>query len=123
MKIETGDAAEILSKLMKSRDAADRRVTQEQSDQAIVGACFLRFEPRDRILIYGEIVEPAYSEDRVLFEQPHMKHVRLARCYSVVEPDGEFGNVHVATMNHFVTREVFEGFRAQGRPNPYIGDA
>lgn len=48
------------------------------------------------LLIFGEIIESTYAEDRRLMKES--PHIRLVRAYSVACSEGEMGNEHVPAM-------------------------
>jgi hypothetical protein len=139
MTIRSFDSAEeMIAEMEKSREAADARVDPKQ--EAIkVGDCFMRWAPEADLVIYGEVLDPLeWYRDKDLdanegelraemeFEKatraaPHMKHFRHTRCYSPVVEEGEFGDVHVATMMP-IPREVFETAKTAGWPQDFSDD-
>jgi hypothetical protein len=106
-----------LRQLVAGRQRADRNVLPFQEEGARPGAFFVRLEDTLGVTIYGEVLEPQYEEDREMFGAPSMKNVRLSRCYSKLEPDGEIGNTHIATMATFLTKEQFDIARELAWPN------
>lgn len=100
------------------RDGHEQADGAVQPWQAAIkpGDYFVRYLPEEDLVIWGEVVEPD-PEDASLFRQPHMKNVRLTRCYSMVCPDGEYGNTHVATMTSGIGRTQFERARERGWPS------
>ena len=81
-----------------------------------------RAEPGDRfvsvspegLVIFGQVLE-GYAEER-------LQHYRFCRCYSVVCPEGELGDVHVSTIGGFITAEQFDEAREKGwAPDPAWG--
>ena len=109
--------SQILAEARSNRADADQTVTPEEAAQAVPGAYFIRLEPDIQLTIYGEILEPQNEEDKPLYRMSHMRFVRLTRCYSAIEPEGEYGNVHIASMAAFISKEDFELFRSQGWPS------
>lgn len=107
----------LLAEARTNRARADAVVSPEDEAKAVPGAYFVRLEPDAGLTIYGEIIQPKYPEDRAQYSKPHMRFVRLTKCYSQVEPEGEYGNVHIATMAVFLTKEQFEDFRKAGWPS------
>jgi hypothetical protein len=105
----------------ESRRNADASVTPEAEAAAAVGSYFIRLYPVTGgcLTIYGVIIESRFEEDRALMSAPHMRFMRLTQCYSMVEPEGEPGNVHIAAMTTFITKEQFEQSRADGWPSLY----
>lgn len=112
-----GDIVETLKFLVSQREYADASVRPFQKEGAVYGAFFLRLLPEHNVTVYGEILEPKYKEDREVFASPHMEHVRLTKCYSYLEPEGEYGNTHIATMALFLTKELFDLARDSGWPH------
>ena len=103
----------------ENRRIADGHVTPEIEASAIYGAHFIRLYaiPGGCLTIYGEIIEPMYEEDRAQYNDPSMRYMRLTRCYSQAEAAGEYGNVHIATMTAFISKEQFKKFQADGWPS------
>lgn len=58
----------------------------------------------------GEEMEDEYKYEANLYLEPHMKHYRFSRTYSVLCPDGELGDVHVSTLTR-IPSSVFETAR------------
>lgn len=89
------DLERVWEELQEGRRIMDRKV---QSWQAALkpGDHFGRLA--DGILIVGEIVESEFPEDRARLQQPHMRDLRLAKCWSELCLEGEMGTVHVAVM-------------------------
>ena len=71
----------------------------------------------DLLTIYGEIIESPFEQDREIFAQPHMKHYRLSRCFSVACPEGEIGDVHVSSIRSLLEKETFELARRSHWPS------
>ena len=119
MEIQSFDSYEEMSEtIRRAREAADARVKPWQA--AIKsGDHFVRVDALggDLLTIYGEIIESPYPEDREIFAQPHMKHYRLTRCFSLACPEGEIGDVHVSTINKRMDKETFELARLTGWPS------
>jgi hypothetical protein len=121
----------------RNRKAADSRVTLPQARMK-VGDCYIRYESSVRLVVYGEVLDPCvpaapydknvspaeleeYKAEGEIFDQPHMKYFRFCRCFSVIEPRGELGNIHCSTMDVPVPRRVFEIARRLDWPNDPTG--
>jgi hypothetical protein len=48
------------------------------------------------------------------YNQPHMRNYRFTRSYSVVVPEGEYGDIHLSIAIGKISREDFEELRARG---------
>jgi len=106
MKVEFFDSAEEANaRLREAMKAADAKVRPWQAAIG-PGDCFVADSGEEGLLVFGEVLE-AYAE-------PHLKHYRLCRCYSVACPEGEVGDVHVSTILGWVCRECFERLRQAG---------
>ena len=118
---------ELLKDFEAQRAAADAAVGPEAS-QFKVGGFYARFMPELGFIVYGEILDPVQEEidsgadeteveyQKHLRDQPHMKNYLYTRSYSVACPHGEYGDVHVASMNVPLTKKEFERARALGWP-------
>ena len=119
MEIQFFDSTEeMLDAIREARQVADGRVLPWQ-DRIKPGDLFARVEMfgAELLTIYGEIIESPYEQDREIFAQPHMKHYRLSKCFSVACPEGEMGEVHVASIQILIDRETFELARLAGWPS------
>ena len=116
MKVEFFDSHEAAAKrLRQAMEAADSRVTPWQAALR-PGECILSIV-EDGLVVFGEVLEG--------YREPHLKHYRFCRCFSVACPEGELGDVHVATVACRISREEFELARASeweaaagGNPGP-----
>jgi len=114
MEIKSFDSMEeMFEELDNQRKAADDRVEPWQRKLRPGDYAVRWFEG---ITIYSEILRPS-SEDRALYKQPHMKHFRLTRSYSVVCPEGEIGDVHVSTFHHLCDAKQWERAVEKGFPS------
>jgi hypothetical protein len=96
--IPIDDIDDFFKKITDDREAADARVEPWQADMK-VGDHFVRIvDMGEPVVIYGVIEESPYEEDKEHYEQPHMKHFRMTRCFSVMCTEGEIGDTHVAVM-------------------------
>ena len=105
MKIEFFDSHEAaMRRLDEAMKAADARVV---AWQAVLrpGDCILSIV-EDGLVVFGEILEG--------YPEPHLKHYRFCRCYSVACPEGELGDVHVSTVACRISRGFFEQMRQAG---------
>ena len=119
MEIQFFDSVEeMFDEIHQAREAADARVKPWQAAIKL-GDHFVRVEALggDLLTIYGEVIESPYPEDREVFAQPHMKHYRLTRCFSVACPEGEIGDVHVSSVQLLIDKETFELARLTGWPS------
>lgn len=125
--IKTYDSVEaMLDDIAKSREAADGRVLPWQDDikpgMFVVRAWCPTKDPADMLIIYSEIIESEYEEDREQYRQPHMRNFRFTRSYSEVCPDGELGDIHVSSVLDIgsppiLSKEEFEECRTRNWPN------
>ncbi len=110
---------EAIEHMDESRKAADAAVDPYVDAQ--IGAFFVRVA--SGYLIYGEILDPSkpldegehdpeyleeIAEEGKIYDRPHMKHYRFARCFSAACVEGELGDIHVATIAHILTKDQFE---------------
>lgn len=103
------DPREFFERLRQGRERADGDVLPWQ-EKMTTGGCFIRVIPG--VMIFCEIIELKYEEDRERFRSPHMRNIRPCRCYSELCIEGEYGSVHVATALVQISREQFEKARA-----------
>jgi hypothetical protein len=116
MEVEFFDSHEAAAKrLRQAMEAADARVTPWQAALR-PGECILSIV-EDGLVVFGEVLEG--------YREPHLKHYRFCRCFSVACPEGELGDVHVSTVACRISREEFELARASeweaaagGNPGP-----
>ena len=94
---------EAMARLEEARKAADARVKPWQAALK-PGERFLYLA--EGLVILGEVLET--------YEEPHLKHYRFCRCFSVACPEGELGDVHVSVILAPVSRAFFEAMREQG---------
>ena len=118
---------ELFEDLRRTREAADSAVGPEHT-QYKVGTYYARFMPEFGFIIYGEIRDPIQDEidagadeeevefQRYLRAQSHMEHYKYTKSYSVACVEGEYGDVHVSTMNVPLTKEEFERAQDLGWP-------
>ena len=106
MKVEFFDSVEEAdARLRQAMKAADAKVRPWQTAIG-PGDCFVADSGEEGLLVFGKVLE-AYNE-------PHLQHYRLCRCYSVACPEGEVGDVHVSTILCVIDRGVFELARQHG---------
>jgi hypothetical protein len=99
---------------VKAREEADSHVQPFQADLR-PGDFFVRFPDYD-LVIWGEILEP-HPEDAPLYAEAHMANYRSTRSFSLACPQGEIGDIHVATVTTTIGRAQFEAARAAGWPS------
>lgn len=80
------------------------------------------------LLIFGEVLPPAgvtdediakmdpeeaeeVREEIAVYAEPHMRHFRFTRSYSVACPQGELGDVHVSRVLGVLSESGFEKMR------------
>jgi hypothetical protein len=105
---------DFFNEMKKARNIADTSVEAWQTEMKD-GDHFIRVI--DNLVIYGKIVPLEYEEDRYLYNQPHMKNIRWAMCYSYICEEGEPGGVHVNYMTFKLTPEQFEAAKNADWPN------
>lgn len=123
---------EMMEHIRKNEEEVAKLVTEGQK-QMKPGDMFLRYDPDMEVVIYGEILDPGVpaapydkglSEDDLeeirqdgeRYKAPGMALHRFCRCYSVLCPEGELGDVHVVTMEVKVSKNAFEALRQNEWP-------
>jgi len=107
---------DMLEHIGKQRQNADQRVADWQATIK-TGDCFLRYERSLGVVIYGYIEEIKDEEDKQLYKEPHMKYFRPTRCFSIMCPEGKYGDVHVSSIDMIVSKETFEKAKNNDWPN------
>jgi len=74
------------------------------------GDCYIRIW--DDLIIFGEIIESEYREDRELLR--HRPELRLTRNYSIACPEGELGTIYVVDIYGTISKASFEIARSKG---------
>jgi hypothetical protein len=128
MTVHTFDSLEdLLQAVTQDREAADQCVLPFQAE-AKVGDCYVRLLPDEGLVIFGELLDPTadctgeeLAEVRSLYRQPHMRHYRFGRHYSVACEDGELGDIHVANIAAIISRAAFAAAQALGWPCDLVG--
>ena len=106
MHVEFFDTLEeAQARLCQAMEAADARVKPWQAAVKI-GDCFIADSGEEGLVVFGEVLE-GYTD-------PHLRHYRFCRCFSVACPEGELGDVHVSTILAVVSRAFFEAMRQAG---------
>lgn len=116
------DLSDPIEMIRRQRDAeATYMATAPASQTGIVwGSFFARKIPELQTVVFGAI--PTFEEFIRLegqaraeewAEGPYARGRRFARCYSTLEPDGEWGSTHIADMVP-ITAEQFETARRLG---------
>lgn len=112
MFIAYSSEEEMFAAIEAARDAANAAAKPWQL--AIkTGDFVLRYE--QGMFVFGEILDPTLNADeeeleytRELYAQPHMVGYRFSRCFSILCPEGELGDLHVCTVICVLTRDQFE---------------
>jgi hypothetical protein len=119
---EFDSADEMFDFMHQQEEAANARVTPEQA-QIGYGAFWMR--PYDDLLIFGHVptAEETEASERALgaddeeieyqresFADAYNRGYRYGKCYSVVEPEGEWGSTHIANMIE-ITEQQFNQAR------------
>jgi hypothetical protein len=109
----------------RAREAADARVRPAQAGMK-PGQYFINFRYGLELPIFGEILditrlgvdqeEQDYIDES--YAQPHMKFYRPSKCYSVVCPEGEIGDVHLSEIDAIIDQELFAFYRENGWRRP-----
>ena len=123
MKIsQFDDIDEVFDHLAREREEADKHVKPWQAALG-PGDFFLRIADcgGEPVVIYGEIFESEYEEDREAHRDPAMKNYRLSRCASEVCPEPEIGDVHVASIVRQISKDEFDRARKLGWPSSMSG--
>ena len=102
---------EMAAAMEKDRNAADANTDAVQASLEI-GDFFIR--ATQGILIYGEIHDPIDGDDPEerafqtrMRDQPHMKLYRFTKCYSPLCPTGEYGDIHLSTVELKISEAMF----------------
>jgi hypothetical protein len=111
--------------MRQQEQAANDRVTPDQAEISY-GDHWMR--PYEDIVIFGYVPTPdeqAASErelgaddeeieyEREMLADTYARGYRYGKCYSVVEPEGEWGSTHISTMVK-ITKEQFEEAKEAG---------
>jgi len=79
------------------------------------GDHFAYHHPVHDIYIFGEVIETTeYPEDNESIASARANGFVYGRCYSVLCPEGEFGDTHVTYITHKIDKSMFERARANG---------
>ena len=95
---------EMMEEIERAMKEADRRVKPWQR-KIKVGDYFEKETPYG-FKVYCEVLDE--------YHEPHLKNFRFCRCYSIVCPNGELGDVHVSTVKRRITKEEFEEMKRRG---------
>ena len=118
---------EIFEGLRRRRQAMDARVVPSKAALK-PGDHYLVHFPREKTVVYGEILEPietghkAGSDEDELdylregYAAPELRHYRLAREYSPPHPEGEPGDIHVSYVQARLTPQQFQTAKEEGWP-------
>jgi hypothetical protein len=100
------ELVESVQKRLEAQKLAKKLVderTQEWQKQIKQGDCFKKSV--FGIEVYGEVLRE--------YKMSGVQNYRRCRCYSMVNPKGEEGDVHVATIDTLVDRETFEMIKSK----------
>lgn len=136
MTVQAFDSfSDALVVLAANEKAADEAATETQK-AVTIGDYFMRHCPDADVVVYGEILDPslpAAPYDKGLSEEDleeirregedyaSRPYIRFCRCFSILEPEGELGSVHVVTMDLVISRDLFEAAKALDWPNDKTG--
>ena len=105
MEVEFFDSHEAAARrLREATEAAEARVAPWRAALR-PGECFLSIV-EDGLVVFSGALEG--------YQEPHLKHYRFCRCFSVACPEGELGDVHVSTVACRISRRFFEEMRQAG---------
>lgn len=77
------------------------------------GDCFVRTSLE--AVIYGEVIEHTdFPEDADDIAQARANGYVYGRCFSVLCPEGEFGDTHLTNVGRKISKEEFEAAKASG---------
>ena len=113
----------------KAREAADARVRPWQLKSR--AGDILVSDPGHGFPVFHEILDNEkivkenlrkygddYEDEGIYvldtYSQPHMENYRFTRSYSVVVPEGEYGDIHLSIAIGKVSREVFGELKKNG---------
>ncbi len=97
---------EMLQRMEEARTAADARVQPWQA--AIKPGDHFTRDSGYGFPIYGHV--ETEEEPR----EPHLQHYRFCHCYSIACVEGEYGDVHVCTIDKLLDSGSFEEARQRG---------
>ena len=125
---------EMMEAERRAREAADAIVQPWQKDcragDILVSDPGYGFPIFHEILDNEEIVKEnlwkygdEYEDEGIYlldtYNQPHMENYRFTRSYSVVVPEGEYGDIHLSVAIGKVGRDVFDELKGSGFRMPY----
>jgi len=103
---------ELFEKMKKDKESADVAVKPWQDALKTGDFCVRSVDYNNGlIVIFTELIDSSYKEDRDRYKQPQLKNYRFGRHFSVMCPEGELGDVHVAAVDSSITKEMFEEAR------------
>lgn len=107
VEFEAFDSLEDLFKRMdEARRAADARVQPWQA--AIKPGDYFKRDSGYGFPIYGHVQQEESPRE------PELRHYRFCHCFSVACTEGEYGDVHVSTIDTLIRQELFEEARQRG---------
>jgi hypothetical protein len=95
---------DIMEALWRDQAAADSRVQPWQAEIKMREYFIRRVHG---IPIYGEVLKERKKPK-------HLRNYRFTKCYSVILPEGEKGDIHVSTIEKILTKAEFEDARGRG---------
>ena len=114
---------EMMADMAQASDKADQAVRPSQA-AIVAGDYVLRYDADSELVIYSKILPSDQGSDeeeteylKGIYAQPHMKHYRFGKHYSACCPEGELGDVHVATLAVKISESVFLGFKTREFPS------
>jgi hypothetical protein len=114
---------EMLADMAQASDKADQAVHPAQA-AIVAGDHVLRYDADTELVIYTQILPSDQGSDeeeteylKGVYSQPHMKHYRFGKHYSAACPEGEYGDVHVSTVQVIISAEAFACFEQQDWPS------
>lgn len=107
MEFEAFDSLEeMLERIDQARRAADAQVRPWQA--AIKPGDYFRKDSGYGFPIYGHV------ENEEEPREPELQHYRFCHCFSVACVEGEYGDVHVSTIDAVIRQDLFDEARQRG---------
>lgn len=94
---------ELFESMQRDREQANEHI-QDWQWKVKPGDNFIRTD--SIVPIYGTVLEIP-EEDANLYEQEHMKGYCLTKCYSVMCPAGEVGDIHISSIDRTISQDEF----------------
>ena len=74
---------------------------------------------KDNLWKYGDDYEDEGIYLLDTYNEPHMRNYRFTRSYSVVVPEGEYGDIHLSIAIGKISRDVFNELKSNDFREPY----